>query len=269
MGRTEDVSYCDECGVSLPRGQGCVDGKLLLCKECFVKRGDFETPADFSSKGSTRLRKQLPQLVILVGIVLLVLAGLFPPWSYIWQKPGVSQVRKPGPYAFLLAPPTPAIPPFVAPKVEIRTASDPSSSEESLVRTEDGYVLTVGLSNIVMPYVHEAARGLDRPVEASWPGKRGKIVELRWGDDGPAYPPPAPKLSFQDFENRWFRNKQAEAEQKAAELERKVWAQESLAYGVALDTERLFLQWALIAGISLAVFLLLRRFTKRAKASQG
>ena len=42
-----------------------------------------------------------------IAAALFLLACLFPPWTYTFQAPGISQVRKPAGYQFLFASPQP------------------------------------------------------------------------------------------------------------------------------------------------------------------
>ncbi len=46
-------------------------------------------------------------VAVSVGAAFLVASLLFPPWSFTFQTEGISQVRKPAGYAFLLNPPPP------------------------------------------------------------------------------------------------------------------------------------------------------------------
>ena len=64
-----------------------------------VSRVAAEPPID-----KTQLARSL---VLLVGGALIVASLLFPPWAYTFQTAGISQVRKPAGYGFVLAPPTP------------------------------------------------------------------------------------------------------------------------------------------------------------------
>jgi len=55
-----------------------------------------------------RLRCMVPSnLVLLVGILVLVVCLLFPPWTNTMQSTGISQVQRPAGYAPLWLPPEP------------------------------------------------------------------------------------------------------------------------------------------------------------------
>jgi len=46
-------------------------------------------------------------VILLIGGALIVASLLFPPWAYTFQRAGLSQIRKPAGYGFLLTPPVP------------------------------------------------------------------------------------------------------------------------------------------------------------------
>jgi hypothetical protein len=52
-------------------------------------------------------RSRVSLIVVSVGATFLVASLSFPPWSYTFQAEGISQVRKPAGYAFLLNAPPP------------------------------------------------------------------------------------------------------------------------------------------------------------------
>ena len=54
-----------------------------------------------------RMKLKISDVVLLFGGVLLLLCLLFPPWSYTYQRAGISQVKKSAGYGFLLSPPEP------------------------------------------------------------------------------------------------------------------------------------------------------------------
>ena len=68
-----------------------------------------EYASDASCKGMTMNNQQsrVSLRVVSVGAAFLVASLLFPPWSFTYQREGISQIRKPAGYAFLLNPPTP------------------------------------------------------------------------------------------------------------------------------------------------------------------
>lgn len=47
------------------------------------------------------------RIVILLGIFVLFVNLMFPPWDYTFQTEGISRVAKPAGYALLFAPPQP------------------------------------------------------------------------------------------------------------------------------------------------------------------
>ena len=51
------------------------------------------------------------QLFILaMTLAVIGLMCIFPPWQYTYQQSGISQVKRPAPYAFVLKPPAPEDP---------------------------------------------------------------------------------------------------------------------------------------------------------------
>jgi hypothetical protein len=63
-----------------------------------------------SSRGGSTMKNPQSRASIWVvsfGAALFVASLSFPPWSFTYQSQGISQVRKPAGYAFLLSPPPP------------------------------------------------------------------------------------------------------------------------------------------------------------------
>jgi hypothetical protein len=110
-----EVEVARLCGIPLDAEKRCLgedsDGdpipRVTQVVEYYQARLENAQGNGPNLSADNRYGFTVSEIAVIIGGALIVISLLFPPWLYTFQTRGISQVRKPAGYGFLLAPPAP------------------------------------------------------------------------------------------------------------------------------------------------------------------